>query len=338
VTNTVPKRGKIVVVDDSASVAHVLAQLLRADGYTVVTASNGKEAMELASGTPADLFLLDIRLPERNGFAICRDLKADPGTRLTPVVLMTGSLSSEDRIRAIEAGADDFLTKPLDVPELRARVTSLVRLKHYTDELDSADAVILALAKTIEARDPYTEGHCERLAAYAVALGAELHLADEDLVALHRGGYLHDLGKIAVPDSVLAKPGPLTRDEFAVMKQHPIVGERLCGNLRVLNRVRPIVRSHHERIDGTGYPDGLGGGDVPLLAQIVGIVDVFDAVTTARPYKQAMPVDIAYNTLREEARRGWRDSGLVDAFIHMHTEHGSHPALPKLEPAASDLH
>src|SRR5690606_37002025 len=212
-----------------------------------------------------------------DGFAACRVLKNDARTRLTPVVLMTGAAEREDRMQAIECGADDFLAKPIDFTELKARVRSLVRLKRYTDELDSAESVILSLARTVEARDPLTEGHCERIDSYAVGLGRRLGLATEDLAALHRGGFLHDIGKIAVPDAVLFKPGPLTPEELAIMRMHPVVGDQLCGNLRSLARVRPIVRHHHERLDGSGYPDGLRGDRIPLLAQIVSVVDVFDA-------------------------------------------------------------
>jgi putative two-component system response regulator len=190
-----------------------------------------------------------------------------------------------------------------------------VRLKKYTDDLDSAESVILSLALTVEARDPYTQGHCERLAGYAVSLGQRLGLSEEDLAALHRGGYLHDIGKIAIPDSILLKPGPLTKEEFTRMKQHPVIGDRLCGNLRALHRVRPIVRYHHERLDGSGYPEGLAGDAVPLLAQIIAVVDVFDALTTPRPYASVRSPQEAHEELRREARRGWRDPRIVAEFV-----------------------
>jgi putative two-component system response regulator len=236
---------------------------------------------------------------------------------LIPVVLMTGSAERADRVRAAEAGADDFLTKPVDEPELKARVRSLVRLKRYTDDLDSAESVILSLARTIEARDPCTEGHCERLSRYAVTLGERLGLPEEDLAALHRGGYLHDIGKIAIPDAILRKPGPLTPDEYDQMKEHSAIGERMCGSLRFLSRVKPIIRHHHERLDGTGYPDGLRGDEIPRLAQVIGIVDVFDALTTWRPYKAAVPVPEAVLKLRREVEQGWRDAALVDPFLSL---------------------
>jgi putative two-component system response regulator len=264
-----------------------------------------------------DLVILDVLMPDLNGFEICQQLKADPGTRLTPVILVTALHETDDRIRGIEAGADDFLTKPFNVHELRARVRSLIRIKRYTDELDSAESIILSLARTIEARDETTDGHCQRLASYAATLGAHLGLGQDDLAALEFGGYLHDIGKVGILDDVLLKPGRLTRDEYERIKQHTLIGDRLCGPLRSLRRVRPIVRSHHERLDGSGYPDGLRGDDVPLLAQIIGIVDIFDALTSRRPYKEPMTAGYAYEELRREASNGWRRSDLVDAFIDL---------------------
>ncbi|MEZ5317034.1 MAG: response regulator [Vicinamibacterales bacterium] len=307
-------QGTILVVDDTDATLRLLERLLAADGHRVLTASNGDEAVALARAGGPDVVLMDVRMPVRDGFAACRALKHDAATQLIPVVLMTGSAEPEDRIRAIESGADDFLTKPVDRAELRARVRSLLRLKRHTDELDSAGAMLLSLALTIEARDPYTVDHCHRLAAYACALGADLGLGDEDLKALYRGGYLHDLGKIAVPDAILLKAGPLTPEEFAVIREHPVVGDRLCGPLRVLRRVRPIVRHHHERLDGSGYPDGLRGDEIPLLAQIVSLVDAFDAITSERPYQRGLPSEAALAELEADVARGWRRGDMVAAF------------------------
>jgi putative two-component system response regulator len=258
---------------------------------------------------------MDMRMPRMSGLAACRELKRSHATRLIPVVLMTGFPDRQNRIEAIEVGADDFLTKPIDFQELQARARSLVRLKRYTDDLESADGVIMSLALTVEARDPYTDGHCQRLASYAVALGRRLQLPDDDLRALRRGGFLHDLGKIAVSDTILQKAGPLTSDEFGVMKQHPLLGEHLCGNLRALHRVRPIVRHHHEHLDGSGYPDRLRGDAIPLLAQILGIVDVYDVMTTERPYRTAVAPERVREELVDQVRRGWRSQALVEAFL-----------------------
>lgn len=308
------KHGTVLVVDDLAPNVKLLERLLTFEGYAVLIASDGQEAVEAVHREGPDLVIMDVRMPRLDGFAACRVLKADPRSRLTPVVLMTGTAEREDRVRAIDAGADDFLMKPIDATELKARVRSLVRLKRYTDDLDSAESVILSLARTVEARDPNTEGHCERLAHYALALGRRLDLPEDDLAALHWGAYLHDIGKIAIPDAVLFKPGPLSDEELIVMRTHPVIGERLCGSLRALARVRPIIRHHHERLDGSGYPDGLSGDAVPLLAQIVGIVDVFDALITSRPYRQSGSVGEALAQLRRESTIGWRSPSLVEAF------------------------
>ena len=309
------RRSRVLVADDTESVRSLFRKLLLSDGHDVVSASDGAAALDAVHQHMPDVILLDVTMPKMDGLEVCRRLKADPATRLTPVVLVTGQADLSDRIRGIEAGADEFLSKPVHPHELRARVRSLTRMKHLIDELDSAEAAFMTLALTIEARDPSTNGHCERLAAFAVQLGRALNLPPEDLEALHRGGYLHDVGKIGVPDSVLLKPGPLTPEEFDLMKRHPDIGDSLCAPLQSLRRVRPIVRGHHERIDGSGYPDGLRGDDVPLLAQIVGVVDVYDALTSARSYRPAWPHEDAVTYLRSEVKKGRFHAEHVEAFI-----------------------
>jgi putative two-component system response regulator len=307
--------GTVLVVDDLESNLRLLEQLLKAQGYSVLSAGDGEEALTLVGLEHPDVIISDVRMPKRDGFELCRELKASPATRLTPVVLMTGSQEIEDRVRAIDAGADDFLTKPIDRPELNARVRSLMRVKRITDDLDSAEGVLRSMALMVEARDAYTQNHCERLADYARELGRVLQLPDDDLLTLTRGGYFHDIGKIALPDAILLKPGDLTPEEYERVKEHPVIGDRLCGDLRALHRVRPIVRHHHERLDGGGYPDGLSGDAVPLLAQIISIVDLYDAMTTTRPYRAALPASAAIAQLQEEVRLGWRRKDLVDAFV-----------------------
>jgi putative two-component system response regulator len=306
--------GNILVVDDTRQVAEVMRRMLVDDGHQVEVASDGDSALAAVSRHAPDVVLLDVCMPGMTGFEVCRRLKTNPATRLTPVVLVTTLSSTDDRVTGMEAGADDFLTKPVDPAELRSRVRTLLRVKRYTDELDSAEAVIIALANTVEARDPNTIGHCARLAHYATALGEYIGLDEDDLSVLYRGGVLHDVGKIAVPDSVLLKPGPLTPEEFEFMKRHTTVGDELCADLRALRRVRPIIRQHHERQDGSGYPDGLTGDAIALLAQIVGVVDVYDALTTPRPYKPALNPDAALDCLIGEARRGLHQNVLVEAL------------------------
>jgi putative two-component system response regulator len=268
---------------------------------------------------------MDVLMPHVNGFEACLALKRHAATRLIPVVLVTALQNTEDRIRGIDAGADDFVSKPFNAHELRARVRSLIRIKRYTDDLDTAQSVIVSLALTIEARDRYTEGHCQRLSSYASELGRHLALSDDEVTALARGGFLHDIGKVGVPDAILLKPARLTPAEYGVMKDHAIIGDRLCGELRSLRSVRPIVRHHHERLDGSGYPDGLQGDRIPLLAQIMAIVDVYDALTTSRPYKAAVSADRAFEELAVEAKRGWHRQDLVDAFVGL----GRRGVLPR---------
>jgi cyclic di-GMP phosphodiesterase len=307
----------ILIVDDFDANVRLLERLLRPQGHRVVAAGNGEDALQQVRAAQPDLVLMDVMMPKLNGFDACRRLKSDASTRLIPVVLLTALQDSDSRIRGLEAGADDFISKPYNAAELQARVRSLLRIKRYTDDLESAEAVILSLALTIEARDTTTDGHCQRLAAYAATLGRALGLGEDDIAALERGGFLHDIGKVGIPDAILLKPGRLTRDEHEAMKQHTTIGDRLCGGLRSLRTVRPIVRHHHERLDGSGYPDGLKGSEIPLLAQIISVVDVFDALTTDRPYRAALPHDAVFEELRREVAHGWRSGDLVDAFVSL---------------------
>ncbi len=309
--------GHVLVVDDLRTNRDLVRQLLERNGHVVETATDGESALAAIRHETPDVILLDVVMPDLSGFEVCRRVKQNPATRLIPVVLLTGLSEHQDRIAGIDAGADDFVSKPFDPSELTARVRSLIRVKRYTDDLDSAEAVVLSLARTIEARDTCTEGHCERLAYYATTLGAHVGLGAEEIEALQRGGVLHDLGKIGVPDSVLLKRGPLTPDERAVIEQHPAIGDRLCGHLRVLQCVRPIVRHHHERLDGSGYPDGLRGDAIPLLAQIISITDIYDALTTDRPYRRALSPERAFDELNAEVHRGWRRADLVQEFIKL---------------------
>jgi putative two-component system response regulator len=309
------RQSRVLVADDTDSIRALYEKLLTADGYHVTSVVDGLAALDAVPRIQPDVVLLDIGMPGLDGIEVCRRLKADPATRLTPVVLVTGLSELSDRIRGIEAGADDFLTKPVHPHELRARVASLSRMKHLTDALDSAEAAFMTLALTIEARDPTTRGHCERLAKWAVLLGRTLGLAADDLQALHRGGYLHDVGKIGVPDAVLLKPGRLTAPEFTLMKRHTGIGDTLCAPLQSLRHVRPIILSHHERLDGSGYPHGLRGEEVPILAQVVGVADVYDAMTSDRPYRQALAADTAARHLLEEVEQGRFARAHVEAFL-----------------------
>ena len=310
-----PRRSRVLVADDTESIRALYRKLLTSDGHEVIAVPDGAAALTAVHESHPDVILLDVTMPRMDGLEVCRRLKSDPATRLTPVVLVTGLSDLQDRIKGIEAGADEFLSKPVHPLELRARVGSLTRLKHLVDALDSAEAAFMALALTIEARDPMTNGHCERLARHAVMLGKALGLGEADLQALHRGGYLHDVGKVGVPDAVLLKPGRLTPAEFALMQKHPDIGDSLCAPLQSLRAVRPIIRCHHERLDGSGYPQGLRGDEVPLLAQVVAIADVFDALTSNRPYRPALSADEAARHLQCEAAQDRFSPDHVEVFL-----------------------
>jgi putative two-component system response regulator len=311
----------ILVVEDNPQNAEVLTELLASQGYRIVGAPHAAAAEAEIRRDAPDLILLDVIMPGKTGYELCRELKADPLTRLIPVVMITGLSAREDRLKGIEAGADDFLSKPINPEELFARVSSLLKLKEFTDELETAESVICTLGLSVESRDPYTEGHCERLAQNASEMGRHLHLDEDSIVALRRGGYLHDLGKIAVPDEILKKGSNLTADEWEIMKQHPVTGETICRPLKSLRLVLPIIRSHHEHSDGTGYPDGLGNGEIPLLPRVLQVVDVYDALRTARPYKPALTHEQAAVTMHDEARAGLWDPELVGEFFRMLDQH-----------------
>lgn len=314
------KAARILVVDDNPGIATLMSQLLTMRGYEVVIASEAQEAEAEIRREAPDLILSDVRMPGKSGYELCHDLKENPATRLIPFVLITGLTDSADKVRGIEAGADDFLNKPVLAEELIARVKSLLRVKEFTDELETADSVLCTLGLIVEGRDPYTEGHCERLALNASDLGRYLRLDEDSILALRRGGYLHDLGKIAVPDEILNKGSDLTPDEWKIMRQHPITGESICKPLRSLRLVLPIIRHHHEHPDGSGYPDGLRGNEIPLLARILQIVDVYDALRTERPYKPAIGHDQSVQTMEEKIRQGLLDGELVHEFFNMLTE------------------
>src|SRR5271166_1681785 len=314
---------RILVVDDHPGIAGLMSQLLTQRGYDVVTAANAEQAEAEVRRQAPDLILSDVKMPGKSGYELCRGLKGDPVTRLIPFVLITGLSDSADKVRGIEAGADDFLNKPVLAEELTARVKSLLRVKEFTDELETADSVLCTLGLIVEGRDPYTEGHCERLATRAADLGRHLGLDEDSIVALRRGGFLHDLGKIAVPDEILKKGSDLTLAEWAIMKLHPVTGESICKPLKSLRLVLPIIRHHHEHADGSGYPDGMRAGEIPLLPRVLQVVDVYDALRTARPYKPALSHDEAAQTMREEARQGLWDAELVNEFFSMLVEQRS---------------
>ncbi len=306
--------GKILIVDDDESIRDVLRELLAREGYQLAIAQDGEEALRLFESFQPDLVLLDVVMPRKNGFEVCRLLKSTPESRLIPVVLVTGLSQVEDRVRGLECGADDLLIKPFDRTELLVRVRSLLNMKAYTDELEQAADALFMLARVVEGKDPFTEGHCDRVANYAVRLGQRIGCNEEELSALRIGGVLHDIGKIVVPEAVLLKHGQLSDDEWQLIRQHPAAGEKLCAPLASLRPVLPIIRHHHERFDGSGYPDGLKGNRIPLIARVFQIADIYDALTTERPYKPAFNRSQAMEIMQEHVNQGWLDPSLLAQF------------------------
>jgi len=309
-----PVSGTILVADDQASNRELLEELLTAEGFKVASVASGAAALEQLSIAPIDLVLLDVMMPQLTGFQACERIKSNPDTYLIPVILITALSDKQDRIEGIKSGADDFLTRPVDRTELLARVRSLLKLKLRTDELERAESVLFTLARSIEGKDPYTHGHCERLAEYSARLGKQLNLPEEQLVALRRAGIVHDVGKIAIPDAILLKPGSLTPEEWTIIREHSVIGERICAPLKSFRLVLPIIRHHHEKLDGSGYPDGLRGDAIPVTARVLQIVDVYDALTTDRPYKKAFSITDALQTMKQEVSKGWWDPHIFDQF------------------------
>jgi putative two-component system response regulator len=307
----------ILVVEDDARVRNVLSEHLTSLGYGIVKAASAEEALHKLESTTPDLVLTDVHMGGMNGIELCARLKRDARFQLTPVIILTGQSDLKARVAGLAAGADDFFAKPFNLLEIRTRVAALLRVKFLLDQLERAESVITTLGLTIEARDPYTAGHCERLARYAIGLGKALGVDEALLKALWLGGFLHDLGKIAVPDRILLKTGPLSAEERNALEAHPVIGADLVREMRTLDDVRPIIRYHHERFNGSGYPDRLRGEKIPLGARIMAVVDVYDALCTARPYKPALSHEEAVDILLRETETGSWDPQVVETFIDM---------------------
>jgi len=305
---------RILVVDDVKQNLELLEAHLISEGYQVDTAGSGHEALEMVHKNAPDLILLDIQMPGINGYQACEKLKGDGNTRLIPIIMITALREVEDKIKAIEAGADDFITKPFNKLEVLARVRSLLKVKYLNDQLDTAENVIFALAQAIESKDKYTEGHIERVSQYSMELADILDLSGTDREAIYKGGQLHDMGKLILDDAIINKPGRLTPEEFEMVKQHPLMGYKICHPLKSVRNALPVIRWHHEKLDGSGYPDGLKGDEIPIAVRIMAIVDVYDALTTKRSYKDAFSPLQAFHILEEEVAKGWWDGELVTKF------------------------
>jgi putative two-component system response regulator len=307
---------KILVVDDDPAILDVLVRILKRDGYRPVTASNGVEALEMVGREAPDLILLDVTMPMLDGFAVCKQLKDNEQTALIPVTMLTGLDDREHRQRGLEVGADDFLTKPFEHSLLRARLRSQLRIKRLTDQLERTESVIFMLALAVEAKDTYTEGHLRRLSSYSEQLAVAAGLSPEQIKAIRFGGLLHDIGKISIDDAILRKRGPLTEDEYTQIRQHPEYGARIVGPMRFAPDVGPIILHHHERWDGSGYPQGLCAEQIPVGARIVAIVDAYDAMMTERPYRRSLGLEETLRRLRAGSGSEW-DPKLLALFVDM---------------------
>jgi cyclic di-GMP phosphodiesterase len=313
----------ILVVDSEEINRRLLKAIFKTTPYKILEAHKAAEATALLEAEKIDLVILDLMLPGMSGPELCRWMKAHRTTQLVPVLMITNILGVENEIVGISSGADEFLIKPLHPAVVRTRVRAMLRNKALIDSLEEAGTILLALAQTVEHRDPYTGKHCQRLAVASVMLGEALGLPSQDLTSLYRGGFLHDIGKIAIPDAILFKRGKLTEQEWVVMRSHPVQGVEICRGMRSLWPVLPIIRSHHEKWDGSGYPDGLAGEQIPLVARILQVVDIFDALTTERPYKPALTPEEAFAVMEKEVRCGWRDPELVPLFASIIQTHPS---------------
>jgi cyclic di-GMP phosphodiesterase len=303
---------RILIVDDQPENLELLTDMLEPEGYEITTATDGLEAVSRALISPPDLILMDVTMPGLNGIEACRRLKHDERTRLVPIVLITGLQAREDRLTGVAAGCDDFLTKPVDSELLLARVRNMVRTKSLLDDLEQAENVLVSMANALDAKDPYTRGHSERVARYAQALGAAAGLPPDDCVNLRRAGLLHDIGKIGIPLEYLNKPAKLTTEEYEVVKLHPAIGYDICQPLRTMAPLLLLIRGHHERMDGRGYPDRLAAAAIPTTLRCLTLADIYDALTSDRPYRKAMPAHSALTVMREEATAGMWDAALIE--------------------------
>lgn len=309
---------KVLMVDDDAAHRRLARATLASPKYEVAEAENGRQAMERLHGEDFDAVLLDCRMPEMDGPAVLRFIRETLNDPLLPVLMVTAHSGGNDDVsRAFALGANDFVRKPYDPMELMARVDAAVTHKRLTDQLEDAESILFAQARMAEARDHYTGDHIARVARNALIFGSALGLSTAELQALRRGAVLHDIGKLGIPDAVLLKPGKLNAEEWNVMKNHTVIGAYLVSGMRRMRPAAEIIRSHHERWDGSGYPDGLRGEAIPLLARVFQLVDIHDALASERPYKAALSAMEVARVLAEESNLGWRDPQLTDAFLNL---------------------
>lgn len=309
--------GRVLLAGQAGPATAAISSLVSRTNHRLLRAHSVEETLALLSSASVDLILADNSLQGLSAIDLCGLLKRSPATQLLPAFILWARNNPEAEAKAIEAGADAFLPMPIEARLFHAHLNSALRRKALVDKLDDSESILFSLAASVEERHGALGQHCERLARIASSIGLALQLPAEDIRALQRGGYLHDIGKVAIPDQVLFKRGPLTAEEWRIMERHTVKGEQICQGMRSLRNVLPIIRHHHERWDGSGYPDHLRGDEIPLLARIVQLADIYDALTAERSYKPAMSPDEAVQVIREETKRGWRDPFLTEQFADM---------------------
>jgi putative two-component system response regulator len=328
----------VLIVDDEYIGRETLQSVLEGEGYELEMAENGFQAIEKAKKLLPDVILLDIMMPGMTGFEVCQRIRSDPQIAEIPIIVLTALDDRESLLNALKAGADDFISKPFDRYELRARLLGITRLNRYqkllqeraklreahAQLLDAYEATIAGLSHALDLRDRETEGHSRRVTELTVRLAGALNMSDEEIKHLRRGALLHDVGKIGIPDSILHKPAELTDEEWAIMRRHPQFAYDMLSAIEYLRPALDIPYSHHERWDGTGYPRGLKGEEIPMVARLFAVADVWDAVTSNRPYRGAWTEEEAFAYIREQSGKHF-DPKVVDLFFSVIDEYRPSP-------------
>jgi len=305
------KKPLILVVDDQQVNIELLKRIVISLGYNVITSTNGEDALKKVEMYSPDLVMLDIMMPGMDGYKVAEKLKGDEKTRRIPIVFITGLKDLENNIRAFEIGADDFFTKPFNMKLLGVRIRSLLKQKRLNDELVGMEKVLVTLARTVEAKDPYTHGHSERVGRIARKIADRMKLKEDEIKLLSWAADLHDIGKIGISDTILRKPGRLEPTEWKIVKQHPVIGRQICESLPSSEELLDIIESHHEHLDGSGYPNGKSRDEISVYTRIISLSDVYDALTTDRPYRKRYTPSEAIQILEEETRKGWWDKDIL---------------------------
>ena len=320
----------ILIVDDDSRGRETLEAVLTGLGHNLHFSDNGLDALKQASALQPDLILLDVMMPDMDGFEVCRRLRADPILADVPVVMTTALDDKASRLQGIEAGADDFISKPIERMEIRARVNTIIRLNRYRKLMkqqadllqihrelqDAYEATLKGWVRALDLRDNETEHHSRRVTLLTVELARLMGMSDNELIHVRRSALLHDIGKIGVPDHILHKPGPLTEEEWVIMRKHPQFAHDMLAPIEYLRSALDIPYCHHERWDGTGYPRGLKGEQIPLIARIFAVIDVWDALSSDRPYRKAWPYEKIVAHMREQSGTHF-DPKAVELFLQM---------------------